>query len=104
MIGGNTRVNLDVPPFVLASEFDVAAHGLNLVGLRRAGISKDAIRQLKEAYRILYRSQLPLEKALERIEKEIPSEEARQLGAFVRGSKRGHRRGPRAPPGTPEGG
>ncbi|MBI4480718.1 MAG: acyl-ACP--UDP-N-acetylglucosamine O-acyltransferase [Acidobacteria bacterium] len=96
MIGGNTRVNLDVPPFVLASEFDVAAHGLNLVGLRRARISKDAIRQLKEAYRILYRSQLPLEKALERIEKEIPSDEARQLVAFIRGSKRGICRDARA--------
>jgi UDP-N-acetylglucosamine acyltransferase len=89
MIGGNTRVNLDVPPFVMASEFNVAAHGLNLVGLRRAGISREAIRQLKEAYRILYRSQLPLEKALERIESEIPSEEARHLVQFVRASKRG---------------
>src|SRR3990172_5322071 len=102
MIGGNTRVNLDVPPFVLASEFDVAAHGLNLVGLRRAGISKDAIRQLKEAYRILYRSQLPLEKALERIEKEIPSEEARQLVAFIRSSKRGICRHARAQRATSE--
>jgi len=89
MIGGNTRVNLDVPPFVLASEFNVAVHGLNLVGLRRAGISRDAIRQLKEAYQILYRSKLPLEKALTRIEKEIPTDEGRQLVAFVRGSKRG---------------
>src|ERR1051325_9319786 len=89
MIGGNTRVNLDVPPFMLASEFNVAAHGLNLVGLRRAGISKEAIRSLKEAYRILYRSGLPQEKALERIEKEIPTEEARQLIAFIRSSQRG---------------
>ena len=39
MIGGNTRVNLDVPPYFLYSDFNVAAKGLNLVGLRRAGIS-----------------------------------------------------------------
>ena len=96
MIGGNTRVNRDVPPYLLASEFNVAARGLNLVGLRRAGIGKDATRQLKEAYRILYRSQLPLEKALERIEKEIPTEEARHLVAFIRKSERGICRDARA--------
>lgn len=89
MIGGNTRVNLDVPPFLLASEFNVAAHGLNLVGLRRAGIGREAIRQLKTAYRILYRSRLPLDQALERIEKEVATEEARQLVAFIRSSQRG---------------
>jgi len=89
MIGGNTRVNLDVPPFVLASDFNVTARGLNLVGLRRAGIGKEAIRQLKEAYRILYRSGLALEDALARIEREIPTEEARRLVAFIRRSERG---------------
>ena len=89
MIGGNTRVNLDVPPFVLASDFNVTARGLNLVGLRRAGIGREAIQQLKVAYRLLYRSQLPLESALERIEREVPTEEARQLVAFIRNSRRG---------------
>jgi len=89
MIGGNTRVNLDVPPFLLASDFNVAARGLNLVGLRRAGIGNDAIRQLKQAYRILYRSGLPLAQALQRMEQEIPTPEARHLVAFIRGSKRG---------------
>jgi len=89
MIGGNTRVNRDVPPFVLASEFNVATRGLNLVGLRRAGIGKESIRQLKEAYRILYRAGLPQKKALERIEKELSAEETRLLVAFIRSSKRG---------------
>jgi UDP-N-acetylglucosamine acyltransferase len=102
MIGGNTRVNLDVPPFVLASEFNVAVHGLNLVGLRRAGIGRDAIRQLKQAYRLLYRSQLSQEEALARIEKEVPGEEARQLVAFVRGSQRGICRDARATRLSPE--
>ena len=96
MIGGNTRVNLDVPPFVLASEFNVAAHGLNLVGLRRAGIGKESIRELKEAYRMLYRAGLPQEKALEQIEKELSTEETRQLVAFIRASKRGICRDARA--------
>ena len=42
MIGGNTRVNSDVPPFFLYSDFNVAAKGLNLVGLRRAGFTHAA--------------------------------------------------------------
>jgi UDP-N-acetylglucosamine acyltransferase len=89
MIGGNTRVNLDIPPYTLISDFNATARGLNLVGLRRAGLGKETIRGLKLAYRILYRAQLPLEEALLRIEREIPTEEARRLVAFIRGSKRG---------------
>src|SRR6266478_7565540 len=43
MIGGNSRVNSDVPPYFLYSDFNVAAKGLNLVGLRRAGFSNEEI-------------------------------------------------------------
>ena len=56
MIGGNSRVNSDVPPYFLYSDFNVTAKGLNLVGLRRAGFSRGEIAALKSAYRILYRS------------------------------------------------
>ena len=89
MIGGNTRVNHDVPPFFLYSEFDVAPKGLNLVGLERAGFGDAEIATLKRAYRLLYRSGLKLEEALHRIETEIASEHARQLVRFIRSSKRG---------------
>lgn len=89
MVGGNTRVNLDVPPYVLASDFNVTARGLNLVGLKREGLNSEAIRNLKQAYRILYRSQLPLQVALARIEREVHTEEARHLVEFVRRSERG---------------
>ena len=105
MIGGNTRVNLDVPPFLLVSDFNAAARGLNLVGLRRAGFGKETIRGLKQAYRILYRSGLPLAEALERIEREIPTPEARHLVEFIRSSKRGicrDARGGSRPPGVVE--
>src|SRR5579864_6015379 len=61
MIGGNTRVNSDVPPFFMYSDFNVAAKGLNLVGLRRAGFTHDDIAALKTAYKILFRSNLKLE-------------------------------------------
>jgi len=89
MIGGNTRVNLDAPPFFLYSGFDIEPQGLNMVGLRRAGIGTHDVSELKKAYRLLYREGLKLENALERIEKEITSPCAHELVGFVRASKRG---------------
>ena len=89
MIGGNTRVNLDVPPYFLYTDFNVTPCGLNLVGLKRAGFSLSDVRALKTAYRLLYRSNLKLDDALARIEAEVPTEHTRHLVAFIRGSKRG---------------
>ena len=89
MVSGNTRVNQDVPPFFLVSDFDITAHGLNRVGLKRAGLSGKAISEIKKAYQLLYRAGLPLKAALERMEKEVPSVEVKQLVDFIRGSKRG---------------
>src|ERR1700676_328551 len=83
MIGGNTRVNSDLPPFFLYSDFNVAGHGLNLVGQKRAGFSDADIKALKTAYRLLYRSGLKLENALQRIESEVPTEHTRHLVAFI---------------------
>ncbi len=89
MIGGNSRVNNDAPPFFLYSEFDITPKGLNLVGLKRAGVSVADVAILKRAYRILYRSGLGLAAAVERIEAECDSDLARHLVTFIRGSKRG---------------
>jgi UDP-N-acetylglucosamine acyltransferase len=89
MIGGNTRVNSDVPPFFLYTDFNVAPRGLNVVGLRRAGFRASELGALKQAYRLLYRSGLKLADALDRIEKEIDSEHTRHLVRFIRSSKRG---------------
>jgi len=89
MVGGNTRVNRDVPPYFLYSGFDVVPEGLNLVGLRRAGVAAQDIGLLKRAYALLYRSGLKLEQALSRIEQEIPSEHTQRLVNFIRKSKRG---------------
>ena len=89
MVGGNTRVNSDLPPYFLYSDFNVAAKGLNLVGLRRAGFALNDIQSLKKAYRLLYRSNLKLEEALLRIEAELHSEHTAHLAKFIRTSKRG---------------
>jgi len=89
MIGGMSRVNLDVPPFFLYMGYKMAAAGLNLVGLRRANFSREEIAALKQAYKILYHSELQLEQALARIETELSTEHTRHLVGFIRSSKRG---------------
>ena len=89
MISGNTRVNLDAPPFFTFAGFAISPKGLNLVGLKRAGFDAPRISILKQAYRYLYRSNLKLEEALTRIETEIPIPETLQLVTFIRGSRRG---------------
>lgn len=89
MIAGNVRVNRDLPPFFLYAEFDVAARGLNLVGLKRAGFSEEEISNLKKAYRILYRSGLPLAVALEKIEQELADPNTLHLVNFIRRCRRG---------------
>lgn len=89
MIGGNSGVNTDVPPFLLCNGDRLVAKGLNLVGLRRAGFLRADVQALKTAYRILYRTGLKLEEALRRIEAEVPTAHTRHLVEFIRGSKRG---------------
>jgi len=89
MVGGNVRVIQDVPPFLLAADFDVAVKGLNLVGLRRFGMSAEKISALKKTYHLFYRAKLGLQAALERIEKEVGTEEALYFVDFIRASQRG---------------
>ena len=89
MVSGNTRVNLDAPPFFISSGFDIAPKGLNVVGLKRAGFTPDQIRPLKRAFRLLYHSSLKLTDALARIEAEVPTPETLHLVEYIRSSRRG---------------
>ncbi|HTW65562.1 MAG TPA: acyl-ACP--UDP-N-acetylglucosamine O-acyltransferase [Bryobacteraceae bacterium] len=89
MVGGNSRVNLDLPPFFLYTDFNARPNGINIVGLKRAGFSSEDIRAIKSAYRILYRSGLKLKDALVRITAELESEHTRHLAKFIQSSDRG---------------
>jgi UDP-N-acetylglucosamine acyltransferase len=71
-IGGLSRVNADVPPYVLAEGNPATAYGINVIGLRRAGLSAADRRLLQDAYRLLYRSGLAPHRAVERIRQELP--------------------------------
>ncbi len=90
-VGGSSGVDKDVPPFCkVAGAHPVLLYGINVVGLRRNGYSSDAIRELKKAYRILWRSQLPLQGAIKGLEKEGKfGPEVTKLIDFIKSSKMG---------------
>lgn len=71
-VGGMAKVNADVPPFMLVDGQPATVRGVNVVGLRRAGVSAEERRVLQECYRLLYRSGLAPGRALERIRAELP--------------------------------
>ena len=93
MIGGNSKIVQDCLPFIITDGVPGEARGLNVVGLRRAGVPASQLRPLKEAYRLLLRAALPLETALARLSA-IEDPLVDELVAFVRRSRRGfHRAG-----------
>jgi UDP-N-acetylglucosamine acyltransferase len=90
MVGGGLRVTKDVPPYILAGQDPLCFEKLNLVGLRRRGFSEHAVQTLDRAYRLLYRSNLNVSQAVERIRQEVePTPEVQTLLAFIAASKRG---------------
>lgn len=89
-VGGGSRVPQDVPPYVRVAGNPCRLYGLNKVGLERRGLSEEVGRALKQTYRILFQSKLPLTQALDRAEAEVElNPEVRQLISFIRGSERG---------------
>jgi len=95
MVGGFSGLRKDAPPYMLTVGYPPAlVYGLNLVGLKRAGMSPKARAVLKEAFRILYRSGLNFSDALKKIENELErTEEIEHLLEFFAKSKRGVSRG-----------
>ncbi len=89
MIGGNTRVNLDAPPYFKYVGLYNEPAGINSVGLRRVGFTSEDVLVLKRAYRLLYRTGLKLDVALARISAECTGPHAAHLVDFINGSQRG---------------
>jgi UDP-N-acetylglucosamine acyltransferase len=88
MIGGFTGVNKDVPPYMLVRG-PSAVRGVNLVGLRRGGFSREAIKEIKEAYKLVFTSGLTTKEALEEIKKAFKSDEVGHFVSFIEKSERG---------------
>lgn len=87
MFSGNARVSMDVPPFVIAAERN-EIHALNQVGLKRAGISAEAMREIKALFRLFYRSDLTTGEAL-RQAGGFATSEAKEFVAFVQNAPNG---------------
>lgn len=90
IIGGCSKATQDIAPFMMADGNPAAIHGLNLVGLQRHNVPEETRRALKEAYRIIFRQNLTVRQALDKIKAELaPSPELEHLTAFVASSERG---------------
>ena len=79
----------DIPPYMTCGGRPAQAVGVNLVGLRRAGMPESTRREIREAYKLLYRSGLTVPKAMEKIRDQFHSEEIQHLTRFIEGSRRG---------------
>jgi UDP-N-acetylglucosamine acyltransferase len=89
-VGGGSRVNQDIPPYVKAVGNPMELYGLNSIGLQRAGFSGETIAALKRAYRLFFNSDLNLSQALERARSDLPPfPEVERFLAFVESSERG---------------
>jgi len=83
-IANNTAVTRDVPPFVMAVGRPAEPHSVNAEGLKRRGYSTEQIRNIRDAYRILYRSQLKLAEATSQLEQRVQTQpELQPLVAFL---------------------
>lgn len=89
-VGGMTRVNQDIPPYVKAVGNPMELYGLNTIGLQRAGFPLETVNALKRAYRLFFNSDYNLSQAAERARTDLPSlPELERFVAFVEGSQRG---------------
>ena len=88
-IANNAAVTRDVPPFVMAVGQPAEPHSINSEGLKRRGFTPEQIRNLKNAYRVLYRSELPLAQAVAELERlAVEQSELRDLLTFIASSTR----------------
>jgi len=91
MIGGATKIGRDVPPYMLVAGAPgpPIPSGLNLIGLRRAGFAPEVMAELKECYKLLYRSHLNTSQALDAMRAIVTTGEGREMIDFVASSTRG---------------
>ena len=93
MVGGMSRINRDVPPYLLVEGNPAKVRSLNLVGLKRKGFSLEEIKQLKKAFRILYRENLSLNNAIAQLDLITQTDHIKYLKHFLQASSSDGRRG-----------
>ena len=94
MVGGGSILVMDVPPFVICNGNPAEPHGLNIVGLRRAGYDLKALNAFKAAYKVIYRDGLRIAEAVQALDVIIAnnpqvSRELKLMRDFIASSERG---------------
>ncbi|MCB8964912.1 MAG: acyl-ACP--UDP-N-acetylglucosamine O-acyltransferase [Bacteroidales bacterium] len=90
MVQGGSKVNKDIPPFIIAAREPITFAGINIIGLRRRGYTAQQIGDIQEIYRNLYNKGMNVSQALNYITENIPQSDARDLIInFITNSKRG---------------
>ncbi|OUC13151.1 MAG: acyl-[acyl-carrier-protein]--UDP-N-acetylglucosamine O-acyltransferase [Alkalinema sp. CACIAM 70d] len=97
MVGGMARIDRDVPPYMMVEGNPSRVRSLNLVGLQRAGVADlqdgEVLKSLKQAFRLLYRSQSTFAQAVEQLETLSDNDYLRHLRQFILLSQLPGRRG-----------
>ncbi|NYS60614.1 acyl-ACP--UDP-N-acetylglucosamine O-acyltransferase [Vreelandella salicampi] len=89
MAGGGSIITKDTPAYTMINGNPAQVHGLNLVGLKRRGFSREAIKALTDAYKLLYRQGLTVEQALVEMRKRYELPEVERFAASIECSTRG---------------
>lgn len=90
MVGGMSKINKDIPPYVLCGRDPICYAGVNIVGLHRRGFSSDVIRNIKDIYDTIYFSGYNISDGCAKVESGFPqSDERDTILNFIRASKRG---------------
>ncbi len=90
MVGAHSYVSMDVAPYTTVQGVRAKLSGLNVIGIKRNNISEEALAALKVAYRIIFKSSLPLEKAVKKTKKDVQAyPEIEYLLEFIGSSERG---------------
>ncbi|KFF41548.1 MAG: acyl-(acyl-carrier-protein)--UDP-N- acetylglucosamine O-acyltransferase [Candidatus Atelocyanobacterium thalassa isolate SIO64986] len=92
MLGGMSRIDRDAPPFMMIEGNPSRVRSLNLIGLKRAGLTVEDIRHLKQAFRLLYHSGLTLQQVLKQLQTFNSNEYTRYLHQFLQLSITGEKR------------
>lgn len=94
MVGGNSGINKDIPPYSICGRSPICYCGVNLVGLRRRGFEPDVIRNIKDMYDVIYFQGYNISDACAKVEAGFPdSPEKQTILNFIRNSSRGIVRG-----------
>lgn len=89
-VGGMSGVSKDLPPYCLCEGNRAKPHSINVIGLKRSGFSEEAIKALRDAYKIIFRTRTPIKKAIAQVRQEVAdTTEVQTLLQFIEESERG---------------